>query len=61
VSQLIACARHVVMKDPLIEQVYHIVFTENNVECQWVRVLFHDEYKFWADFSLQTVGRAIHI
>jgi hypothetical protein len=36
------------MKDPLIAQVYHIVFTENNVECQWVRVIFHNEYKFYS-------------
>jgi len=35
------------MKDPFIEQVYHIVFTENSVECQWVRVLFRDESKFY--------------
>lgn len=48
VSQLIAWAQHVVMKNPLIAQVYHIVFTENSIECQWVRVLFHDESKFYS-------------
>jgi len=36
------------MKDPLIEQVYHIVYTENSVDCQWVRVLVRDEYKFYS-------------
>lgn len=47
-SQLVSWAQHAVMKDLLIEEhkVYHLVFTENSVECQWVRGLFPDKSIF---------------